>query len=167
MTNTKIFGVFDDEDKLLSSIRKLKEKGVKISDVISPYPVEEVFHELKLKTRLPVAAFIYAVIGLVATFGFLYWTSVISYPLVYGGKPQNTLSFVIVIFVMVINITIAFTLISYFVREKKGPGAKPGIEYPGISDDKFLVIIDKSDDVNAKEINDLFKAGGAVEITEQ
>lgn len=167
MTNTKIFGVFDDEDKLLSSIRKLKEKDIKISDVISPYPVEEVFHELKLKTRLPVAAFFYGLFGLLATFGFLYWTSVISYPLVYGGKPQNTLSFVIVIFVMVINVTVAFTLISYFVREKKGPGAKPDIEFPGISDDKFLIIIDKSGDIDTKEINDLFKAGGAVEITEQ
>lgn len=167
MTNTRIFGVFDDEDKLVSSLKKLKENNVKIADVISPYPVEEVFHVLKLKTRLPVAAFFYGLIGLMATFGFLYWTSVISYPLVYGGKPQNTLSFVIVIFVMVIFVTILFTLLTYFIREKKGPGAKPQIEFPGITDDKFLIVIDKSEDMDIKAINDVFKAGGAIEITEQ
>jgi hypothetical protein len=167
MTKTKIFGVFDDEDKLISSLKKLKEKDIKISDVISPYPVEEVFHILKMKTRLPIAAFFYGLFGLLATFTFLYWTSVISYPLVYGGKPQNTLSFVIVIFVMVIFVTILFTLVSFFLREKKGPGAKPKVEYPGITDDKFLVIIDKSEGMDTKGINDIFKAGGAIEITEQ
>jgi len=63
-----ILGVYDDEDKLLSSIRKIREKNIKISDVVSPYPIEEVFEELKLKTRIPVAAFIYGIFGLLATF---------------------------------------------------------------------------------------------------
>ncbi len=167
MDNQMILGVYDDEDKLLSSIRKIREKNIKISDVVSPYPIEEVFEELKLKTRIPVAAFIYGIFGLLATFGFLYWTSVINYPLVFGGKPQNTLSFVIVIFVMVIFVVVSFTLTTFFLIEKKGPGAKPYFEFPGISDDRFVIIINKTSGTDVSQINKLLKEGGALEVTEQ
>lgn len=160
-------GVFNDEDKLLSSIRDIRDNGVEITDVISPYPVEKVFEELKLTTRIPVAAFIYGVLGMLATFAFLYWTSVINYPLVFGGKPQNTLSFVIVIFVMVIFVTIFFTLVTFFILEKKGPGAKPKYEYPGITDDKFVIVINKTMDLDTVAVNKMLKDGGAVEIAEQ
>ncbi len=167
MNNTNIFGVFDDEDKLIAATRAISEKGIAIKDVISPYPVEEIFHVLKLKTRIPVAAYLYGVFGLLATFGFLYWTSVVNYPLVFGGKPQNTLSFVIVIFVMVINITIASTIVTFFLREKKGPGAVPPYEHEGMTDDKYFIVIEKSANLDAEEVNNLLKSGGAIEVTEK
>lgn len=167
MNNTNIYGVFDNEDQLLSSVRSINDKGISIKDVVSPYPIEALFDLLKLRTRIPIAAYIYGVFGMLATFGFLYWTSVINYPLVFGGKPQNTLSFVIVIFVMVINITIAATIVTFFVREKKGPGAMPLYEYEGMTDDKFFIIIENSSDVDPDEVNKLLKSGGAVEVTEK
>ena len=166
-SNINIFGVFDDEDKLIAATRAIRDKGIPIKDVVSPYPVEKIFDVLKLKTRIPVAAYIYGVIGLLATFGFLYWTSVVNYPLVFGGKPQNTLSFVIVIFVMVINITIASTIVTFFLREKKGPGAVPAYEYEGMTDDKYFIIIEKSEDLDAEEVTGLLKKGGAIEVTEK
>jgi len=167
MNNTNIFGVFDNEDKLVEAVRNISNKGITIKDVISPYPVEEIFHLLKLKTRIPLAAYFYGIFGLLATFGFLYWTSVINYPLVFGGKPQNTLSFVIVIFVMVINITIVFTIITFFMREKKGPGAEPSYELEGMTDDKYFIVIERSDNVDMEEVDSLLKSGGAIEVTEK
>ncbi len=167
MNRTNIFGVFDNEDTLLNSVREITEKGIKIKDVVSPYPIEELFHLLKLKTRIPIAAYLYGVFGMLATFGFLYWTSVINYPLVFGGKPQNTLSFIIVIFIMVIFITIGATIVTFFMREKKGPGAKPQYEYEGMTDDKYFIIIENSPNVDAEEVNQLLKACGAIEITEK
>ncbi|HPE57317.1 MAG TPA: DUF3341 domain-containing protein [Bacteroidales bacterium] len=167
MNNTAIYGVFDNEDSLLSAVRKISDRGIQITDVVSPYPIEELFHILKLKTRIPVLAFMYGVFGMLATFGFLYWTSVVNYPLVFGGKPQNTLSFVIVIFVMIINITIASTLTTFFLREKKGPGAVPKYDYPGMTDDKYFIIIEKSAELDADAVNALLKSGGAIEITEK
>lgn len=167
MNNQKILGIYDDEDKLLSSIQSVQEKGYIVKDVVSPYPIEKVFELLKLKTRIPAAAFLYGILGLIATFGFLYWTSVINYPLVFGGKPQNTLSFVIVIFVMVIFVVVSLTLLTFFLREKKGPGAVPHFEYPGISDDKYVIIIDKTDDMDSASLNNILKKGGAIEVTEQ
>jgi hypothetical protein len=167
MNNQKILGIYDDESKLISSIQSLQDKGFKVKDVISPYPIEKVFELLKLKTRLPAAAFIYGLLGLIGTFGFLYWTSVVNYPLVFGGKPQNTLSFVIVIFVMVIFVVVSLTLTTFFIAEKKAPGVKPSFEYPGITDDKYVIIIDKTQDLDSKTVNDLMKKEGAIEVTEQ
>jgi len=166
MNNSAIYGVFDNEDKLLDAVKSIRDKDIKITDVVSPYPIEELFHLLKLKTRIPAAAFIYGVIGMLATFGFLYWTSVINYPLVFGGKPQNTLSFVIVIFIMVIFITVLATIITFFLREKKGPGAIPKYEYEGMCDDKYFIIINKAANLDVNEVNKLLKAGGAIEVTE-
>ena len=167
MNKSAIYGVFDNEDKLLDAVRTIRDKDIKITDVVSPYPIEELFHLLKLKTRIPAAAFLYGIFGMLGTFGFLYWTSVINYPLVFGGKPQNTLSFVIVIFIMVIFITVLSTIITFFLREKKGPGAVPKYEYEGMTDDKYFIIIEKSNDVDTDEVNSLLKAGGAIEVTEK
>ena len=69
MNNQKILGIYDDESKLISSIQSLQDKGYKVKDVVSPYPIEKVFELLKLKTRLPALAFLYAIIGLIGTFG--------------------------------------------------------------------------------------------------
>lgn len=167
MKNKMIFGVFDDEDKLVAATRAISDKGIAIKDVISPYPIEELFHVLKLSTRIPIAAYLYGVFGLLGTFGFLYWTSVINYPLVFGGKPQNTLSFVIVIFVAVIFVTILSTIITFFLREKKGPGAVPAYDLLGMTDDKYFIVIEKSADLDEQEVTSLLQKGGALKVTEQ
>lgn len=167
MTNSNIFGVFDNEDTLISAVRQVQEKGIQIKDVVSPYPIEKLFPLLKLSTRIPIAAYIYGVFGLLGTFGFLYWTSVINYPLVFGGKPQNTLSFVIVIFVAVIFVTILSTIITFFLREKKGPGAVPAYEYEGMTDDKYFIIVENAPGTDVESVKSTLKAGGAVEVTEK
>jgi len=167
MNNQKILGIYDDEAKLISSIQSLQDKGFKVKDVISPYPIEKVFELLKLNTRLPAAAFVYAIMGLIGTFGFLYWTSVINYPLVFGGKPQNTLSFVIVIFVMVIFVVVLLTLATFFIAEKKAPGVEPVYDIPGITDDKYVIVVDKTEGLDSESVNKLMKKEGAIEITEQ
>jgi hypothetical protein len=170
MNKSSVLGVYDDEDKLLKAIHSIQDKGYQIRDVISPFPIHHVFEALKLKTRIPFAAFLYGILGLIATFGFLYWTSVVNYPLVFGGKPQNTLSFIIVIFVMVINIATALTIITFFLREKKGPGAKPKLEYPGITDDRFLILVERNKTMSAADIatiSKILKQEGALEIKDE
>ncbi len=169
LNKVNIFGVYNDEDLLVSSIKKLQDKGYSIKDVVSPYPIHKVFEMLNLKTRIPILAFIYGVFAVISTFVFLYWTSVINYPLAFGGKPQATLSFVIVIFIMTINLTSLLTILTFFIREKKGPGAKPVYDFPGINDDTFLIVIDKNEslkDTDNMSINHLMKEGGALQVIE-
>jgi len=169
MNNKNIIGIYDDQDVLFKALDELMENGVKIKDVYSPIPLHGVFEKLNLKTRLPYATFIYGAVGTIAVFMFLYWTSVVSYPLKFGGKPLNTLSFIIIMFVLTIFVGTLFTFLTYFIREKMYPGKQVELPIPETTNDKFAVIIQKDvtmteDDV--KKVNSLLQKTGAVEIKE-
>ena len=164
-----IIGIYKDETLIAPVINQLREQGVEVKDVYTPFPVNDIIEAMKLKTNFPYFAFAFGVIGFSLTFLFLYWTSAISYPLVFGGKPYLSLSFVVIIFVMVINVTVIGSLIAFFVREKKGPGTKPKFDSEDVNDDKFVVFIDKTakmtDDDSAK-ISDILRSSGAVDVKE-
>jgi len=166
---TNIIGIYEDEDVVLKAVDKLQENGVKVADVMSPFPIHGIFERLKLKTRLPLATFLYGFFAVIVVFAFLYWTSVVSYPLKFGGKPLNTLSFIIIIFVLTINIGTLFTFLTYFAREKLYPGKEVTLPVPETTNDKFAIVVSKTDDmsdVDIKNINNIMKESGAVEIKE-
>lgn len=162
-----IIGIYTDETLVAPAINQLRDLGVEVKDVYTPFPVNEIIEAMKLKTRFPYFAFAFGVIGFGLTFLFMYWTAVVSYPLNIGGKPSLSLSFVVIIFVMVINVTVISSLFAFFIREKKGPGSKAKFIFDGVNDDKFVVLIDKTkkmtDDDTAK-ISDILRNTGAVEV---
>ena len=169
MKHTNIIGVYEDEDVLLQAIDKLQENDIKIADVYSPIPLHGVFEKLKLTTRLPLATFLYGAFGTISVFAFLYWTSVVSYPLKFGGKPLNTLSFIIIMFVLTIFIGTLFTFLTYFIREKMYPGKQVKLPVPETTNDKFAVLIEKPSNMSKEEnekINSVLKETGAIEIKE-
>ena len=170
MSKINIIGVYTDPDVLVGAIRKVKENGIKIKNVFTPFPIHEVFHELGLKTRLPWATFIYGFVGVLVTYAFLYWTSVVSYPLKFGGKPLNSLSFVIILFVMTINIATLFTFLTFFFRQKLFPGKKVVMVEPGSTDDKFVITVEKNENMSDDEYNKIVKVmkeAGAVDVSER
>ena len=73
MTKTFKIGIFDDEAKFISSIKSLEEQKQQIFDVFTPYPVHEVFHLLKRKSKLPTAAYFFGLFAIIGTLGFLYY----------------------------------------------------------------------------------------------
>ncbi|PLX03497.1 MAG: hypothetical protein C0595_06830 [Marinilabiliales bacterium] len=166
---TNILGIYDDEDVVLKAVDKLQDNGVKVADVMSPFPIHGIFEKLNLKTRMPLATFLYGTFGVIVVFAFLYWTSVVSYPLKFGGKPLNTLSFIIIIFVLTIFIGTLFTFLTYFIREKMYPGKEVTLPVPESTNDKFVIVVSKTEemtDMDVKNINKLMKESGAVEIKE-
>jgi len=166
---TNILGIYEDEEVLLKAVDKLQDSGVKVDDVMSPFPIHGLFDRLNLKTRLPLATFLYGVGAVIVVFAFLYWTSVVSYPLKFGGKPLNTLSFIIIIFVLTINIGTLFTFITYFVREKMWPGKEVTLPVPESTNDKFVIVVSKADgmtDNDVSNINSMMKESGAIEVRE-
>jgi hypothetical protein len=170
MESINIIGIYDDPDVLVAAAKKLKEKDVRIKNVFSPFPIHELWDVLGLKTRLPVLTFIYGTTGLVAIYAFLYWTSVVNYPLKFGGKPLNSLSFIIIMFVGTIFVAVLFTFMTFFIRQKIGPGKKVVMIDPRTTDDKFAIVIEKNPEFteeDIKRITALLKETGAVEISEQ
>ncbi len=161
-----IIGVYENEHQVVVAINQLKAQGIKVKDVHTPFPVFEIFEAMELKTRFPYFAFGFGVMGASLTFLFLYWTTVVSYPLVIGGKPHLSLAFIVIIFVMTINITIVSSLIAFFIKEKKGPGADAKSPHLDINDDKFVLVVDLKNN-EASRISDIMKNTGAVEIEEK
>jgi hypothetical protein len=170
MENNNIIGIYDDPDVLVAAAKKLKEKDVRIKNVFSPFPIHELWEVLGLKTRLPIMTFIYGTVGLISIYAFLYWTSVVNYPLKFGGKPLNTLSFIIIMFVGTIFVGVFFTFMTFFIRQKIGPGKKVEMIDPRTTDDKFAIVIERSaefSDEDVRRITTLLKETGAVEVSEK
>ncbi len=165
--NEQILGVFNDPDVVSEAVDTLLKNNITVNEVYSPFPLEHVWQKLKMKTHIPLATFIYGALGTAATFAFLYWTSVINYPLIFGGKPTNSLSFVVLMFVLTILSGVIFTLATLLIREKLWPGKNGYMPDKRSMDDKFVIVIDKDkkmDDATVNKIDELLKNSGAVEV---
>lgn len=170
MTRTFKIGIFDDEGKFISSIKSLQEQKFLIFDVFTPYPVQEVFHLLKRKSRLPTAAYFFGLFGIISTLAFLYFTSVIDWPIVYGGKPFNSFpSFIVVtIVVTIFTVTIA-SLALFSARSKLFPGRDNTIFDLRATDDKFLIVVDTNfpDTTTAGRVRNIMEEQGAIEVLDK
>ena len=163
----QILGIFDDPDVVTDAVKVLIKHDVKIKDVFSPFPLEHVWELLKLKTRMPYATFIYGALGTSSVFAFLYWTSVTDYPLTFGGKSHLSLSFVIIMFVLTILFGVVLTLATLLIREKMWPGKNNPLPDHRSMDDKFVIVIEQSRDMDESEmqkIDEMLKQNGAVEV---
>jgi len=170
MTRTFKIGVFDDEGKFLSTIRSLQEQKLQIFDVFTPYPVHEVFHLLKRRSRLPTAAYFFGLFGIIATLGFLYYTSVINWPLVYGGKPFNSFpSFIVVTIVVTILTVTLLSLALFSARSKLFPGRDNTIFDIRATDDMFVIVVDTNipDSSYAGRAGTIMEEQGAIEVIDK
>lgn len=170
MDRTFKIGVFDEEEKFLSSIKSLQEQKLLVYDVFTPYPIHEVFHLLKRKSRLPTAAYFFGLFGIIATLAFLYYTSVLDWPVVYGGKPFNSFpSFIVVTIILtILTVTIA-SLALFSFRSKLFPGRENTIFDPRATDDKFVIVIetDLVDNSIGDRAGRLMEEQGAIEIIDK
>jgi len=163
-------GIYDDEETFISSIKSLQQKEFKIYDVFTPYPVHEVFHLLKLKSRLPTAAYFFGLFAIIAVLAFLYYTSVIDWPIVYGGKPFNSFPSFIVVTIVITIFTVTIASLGVFsARSKLIPGRDNTIFDYRATDDKFVIVVntDTLDDSGSAQIAALMKEQGAVEVLDK
>ncbi len=167
MTRAFKIGIFDEEEKFISSIKLLREKEFEIYDVFTPYPINDVFNLLKRKSRLPTAAYFMGLFGILATLAFLYYTAVIDWPVVYGGKPLNSFpSFIVITIVLTILTVTIGSLALFSARSKLFPGRDNTIFDYRATDDKFVIVVntDVLDNSQSDQIEALMKEQGAVEV---
>ena len=159
-------GVFDNEFDLVDAFDKVKAKGLKIEEVYTPYPVHHILEGMGKKTRITHAAFFYGLFGALGVIGFLYYASVVSWPLHFGGKPFNAFpSFMVITIVATILVVTITTLFTFSARAKIYPGKQIKILDPRATDDKFVMVIDSSKaSVDMSEVEALLKENGASEV---
>jgi hypothetical protein len=164
-----LVGVFDDEHTLIDAFENALEKGVVIEEVYTPYPIHEILHGMKNKTRITYAAFFYGVLAVTLIIGGMYYAAVIDWPLHFGGKPFNTFpSFIVVSIVATILSITLLTLFTFSVRSKIYPGKKAVIIDVRATDDKFIILLDQDKmNLGKPEITKLFHSHGASEVYEK
>ena len=167
----RILGIFEEEGLLIGALKIIRDKNIEIAEVFTPYPIHEVFKIMKRKTKLQIATFLFAAFGLMMSYSFIYWTSVISYPLTYGGKPYHAIpSFIIICFVTTICVAILLSVITFFIRSRLYPGKKPEIVDPRITDNAFVIVINAQPETTSDDIKiiiSLLTKNGAVEVIEK
>ena len=90
----QLYGVmaqFDTPSHLVAAAREAYAAGYRLINGYSPFPIEELDEAIGFKhTTLPLIVFAGGVLGALGGFFLQYWTEVMDYPLIVGGKPFNS-----------------------------------------------------------------------------
>lgn len=175
MADKVIYAMYDDDDVLKDGAKKLVSKGVKVSEVFSPFPIHGIDPIIGLKnTRLGIMAFIYGLFGLtLATLGLRYFM-VVDWPMNIGGKPnftymENILAFIPITFEFTVLCAAHGMAITYFLRNKTLPRMPAQNPDPRTTDDRFVIELRTSDNsqFSAEELEAMVKETGIVELDQK
>lgn len=166
-----LVGVFDDEDAVMSGIRKVRNTGLKIHDVFSPFPVHGIDEALGLKrSRLPIAAFMFGLTGTTLALTMQIWMLGYDWPMIIGGKNYVSLPpFIPVTFELTVLLSALGMVATFMISSGLKPYAWPRQFDVRSTDDKHVMAIDlglntgKSKD----EISRILKDAGASEVNEK
>ncbi len=167
MSNKVIHAIFDDDDVLLSAVKKVREAKYQIEEVFTPFPVHGLEKAMGLKnTRIAITAFIYGLTGLGFAIWMMNYMMIEDWPQNIGGKPnfsyaENMPAFVPIMFELTVFFAAHLMVITFYLRSKIGPFVKASNPDPRTTDDKFLMeVVVEGDE---KEITDLLSKSGAIE----
>lgn len=167
--NKYLTAYYLDEEDLLKGLKKIKSKGVEVSDVLTPFPVHGLDKVLGLRrSRLSIVAFAGGAIG--ATLGFIFqaWVFTRAYPINFGGKPYFAVpSFMPVTFELAVLFAAFSMVFAFLISNNLGPGSKNVIHDEQITDDRFLLVVkmDEEDDEKVKAVEIILSDAGAQGIT--
>ena len=140
---------FETPEEVVEATRQARSAGYKQMEAYTPFPIEELAEILDFKPKIQYLVFIGGVLGAITGFGLQYYASVISYPLIIGGRPFNSWpAFIVVIF----ELTILFAGL-FAVFGMLGLNGFPHPYHPvfnakdfkEVSRDKFFLVIESSD----------------------
>lgn len=141
-----IYGLYDDEEILLSAVKQARADHLDIMDVYTPFPVHGLDHAMGMEeSRLHIAGFVYGAIGTLTAFLFMTWVFTRDWPIIFGGKPYWSVpAFIPITF----ELTVLFSAIGMTVTFFTICGLAPGRTNPTlddrITDDKFCLAFDAS-----------------------
>ena len=122
MSDTIIYAMYDDDDKLVDGAKMLVSKGIHVNEVFSPMPIHGIDDVIGVRhTRLGIAAFLYGLTGLMlATLGMKYFM-IDDWMMNIGGKPsfsylENLPAFIPITFEFTVLCAAHGMAITYFLE---------------------------------------------------
>lgn len=173
MSNTSenyLVGIFDDEDVLLHGVEGIREKGVKIHEVYSPFPVHGLDEVLGYRrTRLPIAAFLFGMTGTSLALIMQIWMLGFDWPMIIGGKNYVSLPpFIPVTFELTVLLSALGMVATFFIVSDMKPYKKPRSYDLRSTEDKHVMAIDlAANKISKDDISRILKDNGASEVNEK
>jgi len=166
-----VVGVFNDEDVLLSAVKKIRGNGVKIHEVYSPFPVHGLDEQLGYKrTRLPIAAFLFGLTGTCLALTMQIGMLGFDWPMIIGGKDFWSIPpFIPVTFELTVLLSALGMVATFMIVSDMKPYKWPRQFDLRSTNDKHIMAIDLSTN-NAKskdELTRILKDAGAEEVNEK
>ena len=162
-----LLGVYDDEDVLVDAVVKVRQKGVKIHECYTPFPVHGLDEVLGYKpSNLPVVAFICGMTGTILALTMIISMLGYDWPMDIGGKPN-------IAFPAYIPITFEATVLigslgmagTFFIVANLKPYGKMFMFDPRSTHNKFLMVIDlEKNNIDSAAISGILKETGASEV---
>ena len=163
-----IVGIYEDEDILLDAISSVKDKGINIYEVYSPFPVHGIENRLGYKrSRLSIAAFCFGFLGLCLALTMMIGMMTIDWPMIIGGKDFLPLPvFIPVTFEMTVLLS-AFGMVgTFFVVSDLKPWGIPKTFDLRSTDDKHVMAIEiEKNQMKEVELKKLLVSNGASETS--
>jgi len=166
----RIYGIFDDEEVLMAAIPVLKEKGLALKDVQSPFPIHGIDPLLNVKrTRISICSFLYGMTGTTLALWMTWYMMVHDWHINIGGKPNfmfymNLPAFIPVTFESTVFCAAHGMAITFLLRSKILPGVTAPIPHIRITDDKFVLHVEVRDESRLDQVVSDLKAVGASEV---
>ncbi len=170
MSRRIFVGVFEREEDTLSAVRAVRERGLKIIDVHTPYAVHGLDHAMGLEpSKLPWVCFALGVFGASFKVWFEYWTTATAWPINVGGKPWNSLpAFVPVTFEVMVLFAGVSTVLAFLFHRGLLPGRKAVLPVAGVTDNRFAILLEETDATfDPDAVRELFKDHHAVATEER
>lgn len=165
-----VVGIFEDEDVLLNAVSSIRNKGLKIHEVFSPFPVHGLDEALGYtRTRLPIAAFLFGMTGtILATFTQI-WMLGYDWPMIIGGKNFASLPpFVPVIFEFTVLLSALGMVATFLIVSDMKPYKWPRQYDIRSTNDKHVMAIDLANNkISKDEIGRILRENGASEVNEK
>lgn len=165
-----LVGIFKDEDVLLEAVPQIREKGVKIEEVYSPFPVHGLDEALGYRrSRLPIAAFMFGITGTILALFTQTWMLGFDWPMIIGGKDHASLPpFVPVTFEFTVLCSAFGMVFTFLIVSDMKPYKWPRSYDIRSTNDKHVMAVDlESNKLSKADIASILKASGAEEVNEK
>jgi len=168
MAYNYVLGMFDDEEVLLKGIKKIREAGFKIHDVLTPFPVHGLDGALDVKeTKLHTAGFVFGAMGTALALFGMGWVTTMDWPNNFGGKPNLPLpAFIPITFELTVLCASIGMVVVFYLRNRFSIFSDPEILDKRITDDRLVVVFDASEvgSEDMDRLTNLLNGCGVVDI---
>lgn len=142
-----VIGVFTDDEDVLEATRECRRAGFEIHDAYTPFAVHGMDEAMGLRrSRLTWVCFIMGAMGCAFALWFQLYTQAVDWPVNVGGKdPWHLPAYVPVAFEVTVLVGGLSTMLALFIRSRLFPGKACKLVVPGVTDDKFALVLAQRD----------------------